>query len=142
MTYTDEHDLAQEHAPQQAELYIERGWPISALKTVEQCDQALALLLPAIAKIESALRAAEDRALTAGGFVDDDWARRARHALRCKRAAKQRTDEIRSRLVRSEKIASQDRRILDILRMRVPEAFANALREARELYPEIDWRSV
>jgi hypothetical protein len=84
--------------------------------------------------------AVQKNAMAGGGF-DEERAFRARQALRFKKQALQRTTEIRAKLARSEKIEGQDRRILDILRAMVPEAFAAAIKEARERYPEIEWRT-
>jgi hypothetical protein len=121
------------------ELFIEPGWPLSSLRTTEQCDKARDTLVTAIAKMRARF-AVQKNAMAGGGF-DEERAFRARQALRFKKQALQRTTEIRAKLARSEKIEGQDRRILDILRAMVPEAFAAAIKEARERYPEIEWRT-
>jgi hypothetical protein len=79
-------------------LLIEPGWPVTDLPSVASCDAAQAVLEEAIGEIETALAAAR----AAGSFSSNDWIRRARSALRLKKAALQVVAETRAKLLFQE----------------------------------------
>jgi hypothetical protein len=76
-------------------LMIDESWPVTDLPNIASCDAALEVLEDAIRKIEAALSAAR----ATGTFPNSDWARRARSALRLKRAAMQVVAERREKLL-------------------------------------------
>jgi hypothetical protein len=79
-------------------LMVDESWPVTDLPNLESCDAARAVLEEAIGKIESALAA--ERA--AGTIANNDWLRRARSALRLKKAALQVVAETREKLLLAE----------------------------------------
>jgi hypothetical protein len=77
-------------------LLIEPGWPVTDLPSVASCDAAHAVLEEAISKIEASLAAAR----ASGSFSNNnDWMRRARSALRLKKAALQVVQDTRAKLL-------------------------------------------
>lgn len=68
------------------DIEIQDGWPVSEIATIEDCDDAYALLMAAVAEIEYEL---ELKDLGVCKFADPTWPARARRAMKYKRAALQ-----------------------------------------------------
>jgi hypothetical protein len=81
-------------------LMIDDDWSTNDLPTVTSCDAAQAILSQAIAKIESDLARAIKQA--ENGPFDAAWFKRARAAMKMKRAAMRVVQERREQLLREE----------------------------------------
>lgn len=66
------------------EIEVEKGWPVSAVRTLEDCARAFAVLSAAIAEIKYQI---EQNKLGNTATNDPSWLPRARRALRYKQAA-------------------------------------------------------
>jgi hypothetical protein len=79
---------------------IDEDWPADHLPTLASCDAAEVILKEAIARIETSLSVARDKAIAAGEVTGGSWFHRARTALRFKRAALRMVQETREKLRR------------------------------------------
>lgn len=116
-------------------LEVAPGIAVSSLCTVAECDKARTELSAAIVCIEGQIDAAEERSKAGGPGVDLDWHRRARGALRAKRAALTEVEFMRGTLAHAEKQSaaqSSDAAQLDILAALHPTIFAEVQEEARK----------
>jgi hypothetical protein len=77
-------------------IYIEPGWSLADIASVEDCDRAQAMLAKAIRTIEKSIKDAE--AMPAG-LVDRNWIHRATMALKFRRAALAEVEKIRVELI-------------------------------------------
>ena len=115
-------------------LEIAGEWTVDDLRTEDDCDDAYAYLVSAVASIEYqldmyAIAPAEHQI----GRNDPTWAPRARAALRMKRAALQVVQNTRGRLDRKRRAAEQDslrQEFMDIVRDSDPARFRVWLDEA------------
>lgn len=117
-------------------LEISRDWTVDDLKTTADCDDAFDVLTEAIASIEGQISAANIRAAADGVYADRGWLLRAKFALRHKKAAIQRVQQIRARIAKAERMTAnvnQERVLLDIIKATEPEAFKRALEVQRRL---------
>ena len=95
-------------------IYISEGWYADELETIDDCEDAFAYLMSAVAEIEYQLE-----------IVGRDRARenRLRRVLKYRRAALQIVNNRRGRITKKEKDAQQkaaDRVLLDVLRENIP----------------------
>lgn len=114
-------------------IEIGDGWTVEDLKTEDDCDDAFAYLVSAVAAIEYQLDMymIEPTAHRLG--ADPTWAPRARAALRLKRAALQIVQNTRGRIDRKRRAAEQDslrQAFMDIVRDSEPVKFRVWLDEA------------
>lgn len=97
-------------------IEITDGWDVSEIKTADDCDDAFAFLMSAVAEIEYQI---ELHVLGVRTFTDPLWPARARRALKYKKAALQIIGQVRSRLS-SERIRKaqeeHDRVLLEYIR--------------------------
>jgi RNA polymerase-interacting CarD/CdnL/TRCF family regulator len=96
---------------------------VEDLQTVAECDDAVAQLDQTIRTIQEQLR--DPRPDRAPG-----WDRHARAAMQLKKAARQAVQVRRGELARAarqQQQATQERRLLDILKANFPHEFAQAL---------------
>jgi hypothetical protein len=103
------------------DIEIDKGWPVSDIKTIEDCDDAYAFLMAAVATIEY------DIELDASKIVDKGplWAARARCALKYKKAALNIVNMKRGRIadeMKATRQAARDRRLLSHIKDSVPAA--------------------
>jgi hypothetical protein len=80
-------------------LMIEDNWPVTDLPNTTSCDAAEAVLNQAITKIESDLATALKHA---GQSFDAAWFKRARSAMKIKRACLRVVQERREKLLQEE----------------------------------------
>jgi hypothetical protein len=122
------------------ELRVDRDWPVEDLQTCEECDEARLVLTEAIAQIEEQLLEAKERLDTTGEYAPGEWYRRARTALRYKKAALQAVQNRRAQIRQGQKEKAQqtrDRMLLDLIREKYPEQFEAACRLLQLLHPEL-----
>jgi hypothetical protein len=122
------------------DLEIEPGWTVESLKTIEECDDARLRLTEIIASIEAQISAATTKRQETGELADKHWWKRIQVALRLKRAALQRVQNIRgelSRKARESTLKSRERVIIDTLKSVDPAALYMAIGVAREAHPEL-----
>lgn len=101
-------------------IEIDKGWPAEDVQTVEDCDDAFAFLMAAVAKIEMDI----DLHDLNPSRAERGWKARASYALKMKRAALQIVQNRRGRILaelKSAKQASIDRRMLNFIRENMPE---------------------
>jgi hypothetical protein len=101
---------------------IDRDWDVDQIETLQDCDDADAILTEAIVSIESQLAA--DYA--AGQIRGADWRIKANGALKFKKRALQIVARKRGELNRVAKQAdnrAHDKRLLDIIKREFPEQF-------------------
>lgn len=109
---------------------ITEGWTVEDLKTEEECDEAHAVLTEQIASIEGQIFKANHDARAERKYANADWYRRVKAALKFKKAALQRTQTMRGNIKREEKqrvVQSRDRRLLDIIKGKYPEHYAECM---------------
>jgi hypothetical protein len=97
------------------DIDIDKGWPASSVKTIEDCDDAYAFLMSAIAQIEFQI----DEAALPNSGADPRWVNKAKCALKYKRAALNIVNLRRGRIEREQRAAKQvsrDRALLDHIR--------------------------
>jgi hypothetical protein len=102
-------------------IEIGPGWAAESVKTDQDCDDAFAYLMSAVAQIEYQLDM-EDAKLLA--HQNREWLARAKCALKYKKAALQIVNQRRSRINENGKRAwqdSRDRRLLEYIRKIVPD---------------------
>lgn len=87
------------------DIEITAGWAVSEIETIEDCDDAYAYLMSAVAEIEYHLEA---HALGVRDFPDPMWPARARRALKYKKTALQLVGWTRGRLNEDAKRERQD----------------------------------
>jgi hypothetical protein len=95
------------------DIEITAGWAVSEIETVEDCDDAYAYLMSAVAEIEYEL---ELKDMGVCRFPDPLWPARARRAMKYKRAALQIVGYKRGRImekVRQDGQANRDRALID-----------------------------
>lgn len=105
---------------------IARGWTVDEIETLDDCDDAFAVLTGAICSIESQIEEAQETGQDRG-----EWFRRLKSALRWKKAALQIVQTKKGRITRAAKAEAnkeENRRLLDILKARHPAEFEAALR--------------
>lgn len=103
------------------DIEIDRGWPVSDVKTLEDCDDAFSFLMSACASIEYAI---DMELLKPPHQRRGDWTARAKCALKYKKAALQIINQKRGGISTKESIAVQnqrDRLLLEYIRQRVPD---------------------
>ncbi len=121
-------------------LEIEPGWTVESLTTIDECDDARLRLTEIIASIEAQISAATTKRQETGELADKHWWKRIQVALRLKRAALQRVQNIRgelSRKARESTLKSRERVIIDTLKSIDPAALYKAIGVAREAHPEL-----
>jgi hypothetical protein len=101
------------------DIEIDKGWPVSDVKTIEDCDDAYAFLMAAIASIEF------DIELDANKIIDKGplWAARARCALKYKRAALNIVNTKRGRIaedLKAQKQAFRDKLLIAHIKRNLP----------------------
>lgn len=107
-------------------IEIAEGWTVEDLETQDDCDDAFAVLTEAIASIEYRM----ERLREEGASVTSPAYRKAKAALRWKKAGLQAVQTKRakiSREARAQKQASRDRILLDEIRALSPDAFYQAI---------------
>lgn len=98
------------------EIEITYGWAVSEIETLEDCDDAFAHLMAAVAEIEYQL---EQHGLGIVISADPTWPARARRALKYKRAALTLVQSKRGELntvARFNAQAARDRALLDYIK--------------------------
>lgn len=108
---------------------IVRGWTVDEIETLDDCDDAFAVLTGAICSIESQIEEAQEAGKDRG-----EWFRRLKTALRWKKAALQIVQTKKGRITRAARAEAQkaeDRRLLSILSARYPAEFDAALQLLR-----------
>lgn len=98
------------------EIMVADGWPVSAVQTVEQCDEAYAYLNAAVAEMEYQL---ELHDLGQSPYTDPVWPAACRRALKYKRTALRLVDSRRkliSERERKELLNSKDNRLLTLIK--------------------------
>lgn len=119
------------------EIEISDGWRLSALTTLEDCDEASLQLSRDIASITAQLEEF-DRDSGLGATVTDeeaDWRRSAQSALTIKRQIRQLVQNRRSDIGRQGRAAAakgHDKRLLALLQATAPDAFAAAVNLMKE----------
>lgn len=107
-------------------LSINREWDVDQIQTLQDCDDADAILTEAIVSIESQL--ATDA--VAGCLRGHDWRIKAKGALKYKKRALQivarRRGEL-NKLSRQATGADHDRELLDTIKEHFPEQFFAAI---------------
>ncbi len=101
------------------DIEIDAGWPVSDSKTIEDCDDAFAFLMSAVASIEYAL---DVEMIKKVADQDLQWMARARCALKYKKAALSIINIKRGRISNDAKRERQnraDRILLDYIRDQV-----------------------
>lgn len=83
------------------EIEITRGWPVSEISSIEECDEAFAYLMAACAEIERDLDLFELEEVLS--YEKKVWQANAKAALKYKKAALAIVDRIRGRLLRTER---------------------------------------
>lgn len=113
------------------DIEIDKGWPVSDVQTINDCDDAFALLMSAVAKIEFDI---EVETLKPKNQQDGLWLAKARCALKYKKAALQIVNFARGRIADEEKRKKQntrDRILLEYIRKVTPnEMFMQWVRES------------
>ena len=104
-------------------LWIEHGWSVDQLRTVDQCDAARDALTAAIIQTEELLNSPK--------ASDLEWACKARTAFRLKQAALERTLEIRNRLLGE----TPERKLLAAIKDLDAELYFRAIVRLREKHP-------
>lgn len=102
------------------DIEIQDGWPVSDVETIEDCDDAYALLMAAVAEIEYEL---ELKDLGVCRFADPMWPARARRAMKYKRAALQIVGYKRGRIMEERRRIAQEARdqaLLDHIKAVLP----------------------
>ena len=102
------------------DIEIDKGWPVSDVQTINDCDDAFALLMSAVAKIEFDI---EVETLKPKNQQDGLWLAKARCALKYKKAALQIVNFARGRIADEEKRRkhnTQDRILLEYIRKVTP----------------------
>lgn len=89
------------------DIEIDKGWPVSDVKTISDCDDAFAFLMSAVAKIEFDI---DVEVLKPRDQQDGLWLAKARCALKYKRAALQIVNSARGRATDEEKWKRQNTR--------------------------------
>lgn len=106
------------------DIEITDGWSVHDIKDADECDEAYAYLMAAVAEIEHQL---EMKEMGVSVSADPTWPARARRALKYKRAALQLVGYKRGRLAEDRKRAFQanrDRALLEHIKSVVsPDQF-------------------
>jgi hypothetical protein len=103
-------------------IEIEPGWAADSVKTDQDCDNAFAYLVSAVAQIEYQIDFEDSKLLA---HQNKEWLARAKCALKYKKAALQIVNLRRGRINQEAKRAwqdSKDRRLLEYIRKIVPDA--------------------
>lgn len=115
-------------------LMVDENWPVDDIKTLEDADEAVAVLVDSIASIKFQLEAPPRN----GARTNDEyrlWEARARLALRLKEAA---LEEVKERRARLSKKAFRDYVITRIVKKHVDTTTFEAWRdEAEAAFPEL-----
>lgn len=114
------------------ELRIADDWKVVDLQTVEDCEAATIQLTRDIANIDAQIVDEEATAAVSGVATDTDWLSSARGARTVKMALKsivQRKQGDISRAARAAVRETQDKKLIGILKLKVPDAFAAAVSE-------------
>ena len=97
-------------------IEIENGWPVDDVETIEDCDDAFAYLMTAVASIEFQI---DMEALKPQSERNDPWLVKAKCAMKYKKAALQIVNLKRGRINDAERRAETARReriLLDHIR--------------------------
>jgi hypothetical protein len=122
------------------ELRVDDGWAVEDLQTCEECDEARLVLTETIARIEEQLLEAKQKLGATGEYANGEWYRRAKTALRYKKAALQAVQNRQAQIRRAQKQDAQqtrDRMLLDLIREKYPEQFKAACELFQLLHPEL-----
>jgi hypothetical protein len=122
------------------ELRVDDGWTVEDLQTCEECDEARLVLTETIARIEEQLLEAKQKLGATGEYANSDWYRRAKTALRYKKAALQAVQNRRAQIRQTQKGMAQqtrDRMLLDLIREKYPEQFKAACELFQLLHPNL-----
>jgi hypothetical protein len=122
------------------DLEIEPGWTVESITTLEECEDARLRLVEIIASIESQLARAAAEKHETGEYADRHWWRRTQVALRLKKAALQRVQNLRSEIRRKAREGTQqsrERAIIEALRAIDPAALYKAIAVAKEAHPQL-----
>lgn len=101
------------------DIEIDAGWPVSDVKTIEDCDDAFAFLMSACAAIEYDI---DVEASKPASQQNPEWAARAKCALKYKKAALSIVNTKRGRIndeKRRQTNVSRDRILLEYIRSHV-----------------------
>ena len=113
------------------DIEISDDWPVSEVKTIQDCDDAFCYLMSAVAQIEYQIETEE---LRHPAEREGEWLASARCALKYKKAALQMVGYIRGRIEKKAKQEAQlqaDRILLDHIKKQVPvQQFQDWLRGA------------
>lgn len=102
------------------DIEIGPGWAVSDIETEEDCDDAFAYLMAAVAEIEYQLELYDEG--VGENTQRPQWAANARRALKYKRAALQILNTMRKKIANEEKQKSRERferQLIDHIRGRV-----------------------
>lgn len=102
-------------------IEIDRGWPVTDIKTIEDCDDAYAFLSSAIAQIEYDIEVETFKAMD---LQDREWSAKARCALRYKKAALQIIATRRARIhsdIKKVRQDASDRKLIAFIRQQVSD---------------------
>lgn len=100
------------------DIQIDEGWPVSDVKTIEDCDDAYAFLMSACAAIEYSIDIEDAKP---EHMRDLHWRARAKCALKYKKAALGIVTATRSK-IKSQKQDERDKVLLNFIRSRVSDA--------------------
>lgn len=103
------------------DIEIDKGWPVSDVQTIQDCDDAFAFLTAAIATIEYSISLENLRPASSRRF---DWIAKATCALKFKKAAMDIVSQKRGQINRKEHARVQtqrDRMIVDHIKTCVSE---------------------
>lgn len=119
-----------------AEIEIATGWRLADITTTEEADEAMLHLTREIASIEAQLAEFESNPDHKGVWSEwedpGEWHRSARSAARIKREIYTMVQKKRVEIIAARKrdfAESYDRRLLGVLKLRAPDAFAAAIAE-------------
>lgn len=122
-------------------LEVKPGLFFDEIDTLEKCDAILDEVMVAIPSIESQIEMAR---IEPSRFSDPKWLINANHALRVKRLCLPRLQQLRSKLIKDEKLRahaalqlSADRAILQVVKEIAPEIATKAWALARVRHPEL-----
>jgi len=130
------HNKTREELVKRAIPYIRPGWSVDDLKSVEDCDQAVALIQAALIHMEEELL----RAQLHEEFADPDWYARVKTAIRKHKQLLSMVHNRRGDFTRKKRQAetmAENRLLLDEIKKMNPELFKKALELCSQKYPEL-----
>lgn len=114
------------------ELRIADDWKVIDLLTVEDCEAATIQLTRDIANIDAQITDEEAAAAVSGVAIDNEWLSSAKSARAVKTALKSIVQRRQGEITRTARAAAretQDRKLIGILKVKAPDAFAAAVVE-------------